>query len=116
MLALLTAVVLAIAMLLHSRDFRGRAQRLWLLVPGFAGLVWTMVAARHVVTAPAPVIVLALLFGAGLIVGVGSWLPGHRPSPFWGRAADIIDTVAIAGLVPLGLGVAGVLSFVHGLA
>ena len=45
-----------------------------------------------------------LLAGAALVIGVGIWLPGHRPSPFWGRAADIADTVLIVGLFPLALG------------
>jgi type VII secretion integral membrane protein EccD len=116
LLVMLTAVVLACVMLLLSRIFRGRAQRLWLLIPGYAGLAWTGAAATHVVGASVPVVVLALLAGTGLILGVGSWLPGHRPSPFWGRAADVLDTLAIVSLIPLALGVADVLGFLHGLS
>ena len=44
------------------------------------------------------------------------WLPTHRPSPFWGRVADIADTMLIVGLFPLALGVAGVFGYVRGLA
>jgi type VII secretion integral membrane protein EccD len=108
-LTALTAAVLACAMLLQSRLFRGRAQRLWLLFPGYAGLSWLAIATGHVAS------VAALVVSAGLVVAVGSWLPAHRPSPFWGRAADIVDTLLIVALIPLALGVAGVLSYLHGL-
>jgi type VII secretion integral membrane protein EccD len=108
-LATAMASVLACALLLQSRLFRGRAQRLWLLVPGYGGLAWLAIASGRLVT------VAALVTGAALVVGVGSWLQGHRPSPFWGRAADIVDMLLIIGLIPLALGVAGVLGYLHGL-
>jgi type VII secretion integral membrane protein EccD len=108
-LTAVTAAVLACGLLLQSRLFRGRAQRLWLIVPGYAGLAWLAVAFGHLVA------IAGLLAGAGLVLAVGSWLRSRRPSPFWGRAADIVDTMAIIALVPLALGVAGVLSYLHGL-
>jgi hypothetical protein len=46
---------------------------------------------------------------------VGMWLSTHRPSPFWGRAADIADTLLIISLFPLALGVAGLFGYIHGL-
>ena len=105
----LTLAVLACALLLQSRIFRGRIQRLVLMGAGYAGLAWLAVTYAHVAN------VGALLVGAGLVVGVGSWLPTHRPSPFWGRAADIVDWLLIVAMIPLSLGVAGVLTFFHGL-
>ena len=45
-----------------------------------------------------------------------TWLAGHRPSPFWGRAAEIVDMVLVIALVPLALGVAGVFSDIRGLS
>ena len=104
-----TVAVLAGALLLHSRTYRGRAQRLWLLGPGWAALAWLGLMAGDVYTA------FALVAGAGVVVAIGSWLPGHRPSPFWGRAADIADIVFLIAIVPLALGVADVLSYLHGL-
>jgi hypothetical protein len=50
-----------------------------------------------------------------VVVGAGIWLVNNRPSPFWGRAADIFDTMLVVALFPLALGVAGVLDFVRGL-
>ena len=116
-LGLSTCAALACALLLRSRLFRGLGQRLWLLVPGFGGLVLLAVGqvhgssqAQHLALALGP-----LVAGVALVVGVGMWLPGHRPSPFWGRMADIADTVLIVGLFPLALGVTGVFGKVRGL-
>jgi type VII secretion integral membrane protein EccD len=116
-LGLATCAVLACALLLRSRLFRGLAQRLWLLLPGFAGLILLAAGAaggstqaRQLALALGP-----LLAGAALVIGVGMWLPAHRPSPFWGRMADIADTMLIVALFPLALGVAGVFGYVRGL-
>jgi type VII secretion integral membrane protein EccD len=108
-LTAVTLAVLACAMLLQSRMFRGRVQRLSLLCGGYAGLAWLAIAYPHVVN------VLGVVVGASLVVSIGSWLPEHRPSPFWGRAADIVDTLLIVALIPLALGIAGVLTFLHGI-
>lgn len=109
LLARLTAAVLACALLLRSRVFRGRAQRLWLMVPGYGGLVLLGLASGRL---PG---LLALAVGAAVVMGAGTWLPGHRPSPFWGRAADIADMLLVISLIPLSLGAAGVLGYLHGL-
>jgi type VII secretion integral membrane protein EccD len=116
-LGMVACAVLACALLLRSRLFRGLAQRLWLLVPGFGGLVLLAAGEAHGST-QARQLVLALgplLAGAALVAGVGLWLPAHRPSPFWGRVADIADTMLIVGLCPLALGVAGVFGYIRGL-
>jgi hypothetical protein len=104
-------------LLLRSRLFQGLAQRLWLLVPGFGGLILLAAGAihgptqaRHLALALGPLIV-----GSALVVGIGLWLAGHRPSPFWGRLADIADTMLNVGLFPLALGIAGVFGKVSGL-
>ena len=117
-LGLVTCAVLACALLLRSRLFRGLAQRLWLLLPGFGGLVLLAAGAVHGGPTQARQLALALgplLAGAALVLGVGLWLPAHRPSPFWGRMADIADTMLIVALFPLALGVAGVFGYVRGL-
>jgi len=103
------AAALACALLLRSRVFPGRAQRLWLIAPGYAGLALLGVEAGRLTA------LLALVAGAAVVIWVGAWLPGHRPSPFWGRAADVADMLLVASLVPLALGVAGVLNYLHGL-
>ena len=110
--------VLGCALLLRARVFRGRAQRLWLLVPGYGALALLAVgAARH---APAgrsvAVIVPLLALAAAVLAGAGMWLPAHRPSPFWGRAAEILDLTLVISLIPLALGVAGLFGYIRGLS
>jgi type VII secretion integral membrane protein EccD len=103
------AVALACALLLRSRAFPGRAQRLGLMLPGYAGLA---------LLGPAVGGVGALLItgaGAGIVVAAGVGLPGRRLSPFWGRAADVADLLLVAVLVPLALDVAGILGYLRGL-
>ncbi|WP_256863337.1 hypothetical protein [Microbispora sp. GKU 823] len=50
------------------------------------------------------------------MLGLGLWLPTGRPSPFWGRAADILDALLIVALVPLTLGVLDLYAWVRGLS
>jgi type VII secretion integral membrane protein EccD len=116
-LGLVTCIVLACVLLLRSRLFQGLAQRLWLLVPGFGGLILLAAGAvhgtsqtRHLTLALGP-----LVGGTVLVVGIGLYLAGNRPSPFWGRMADIADTMLNIGLFPLALGLAGVFGKVSGL-
>ncbi len=116
-LGLVTCAVLACALLLRSRLFRGLAQRLWMLVPGYGGLVLLAAGAIHGAS-QAQHLALALgplIAGAALVVAAGIWLAGNRPSPFWGRMADITDMILIVALFPLALGVAGVFGYVRGL-
>jgi type VII secretion integral membrane protein EccD len=113
-LAPVLTAALACALLLRARVFRGRAQRLWLMIPGYGALIWLAVnvAGR---TLPAAPVLLALVAAAAVVAGAGVWRPGHRPSPLWSRAADLTDTVVIISLVPLAFGVAGVFGLLHGL-
>lgn len=113
----LTCAVLASVLLSRSRMFRGAGQRLWLLLPGYGGLVLLAAGLARQGTQLSGLVVAAapLIAGAALVLGVGIWLPGHRPSPFWGRAADIADMIAIIGLFPLVLGVAGIFGDVRSL-
>jgi type VII secretion integral membrane protein EccD len=117
LLPMVMCAVLACALLLRSRLFRGLGQRLWLMVPAYGGLVLLAAGAIHGPT-QAQHLALALgplIGGTAVVIGAGLWLPEHRPSPFWGRMADIADTLLIVGLLPLALGVAGVFGYVRGL-
>jgi type VII secretion integral membrane protein EccD len=108
----LTGAVLAtlgLALLLRSRAFRSRTARLSLMIPGYLA---TGLAIASIGGVPA---VAALVAGCGLLTWAGVWLPGHRPSPVWGRAADILDITSVVALFPLALGVAGVFGYVRGL-
>jgi type VII secretion integral membrane protein EccD len=106
--------VLGCALLLRSRVFRGRAQRLWLQGPGYGGLVLLAVAAGHGRVIAVTLVPLAA--GAAILAGAGIWLSAHRPSPFWGRAAEIADMLLVIALIPLALGVASVFGDIRGLS
>ena len=114
----LTCAVLGCVLLLRARVFRGRAQRLWLQVPGYlaltllaVGAAWQGAALRNV-----GLIVPLLVIGAAILVGAGMWLPAHRASPFWGRAAEILDLALVISLIPLALGVTGLFGYIRGLS
>jgi hypothetical protein len=109
------AAALACVLLLRSRVFRGRAQRLWLLIPGFGALAGLAVTLAGTSMRAAGPVLLALVAAATIMAAAGLQRPGHRPSPFWSRAADVGDTVLIISLVPLALAVAGVFGLLHGL-
>jgi ESX secretion system protein EccD len=115
--AAVTCAVLGCALLLRARIFRGLAQKLWLVIPGFGGLVLLALAAAKAASGPQALLtgLLPLLAGAAVVTGTGRWLPAHRPSPFWGRAADIADTLLLISLIPLALEVAGIFGRLRGL-
>jgi type VII secretion integral membrane protein EccD len=117
-LARISCAVSAIALLLRSRIFRGRAQRLFFMVPGVAGFL--LLAAGLAVDAAQQTILAGVLapalLVAAIVIGVGSWLPDHRPSPFWGRMADILDLLVVIALVPLALGLLGLYGRIRGLS
>ncbi|MFG1703415.1 type VII secretion integral membrane protein EccD [Nonomuraea sp. M3C6] len=111
------SVVLSLTQLMRARVFQGVGQRLWLLLAGLGGLAAVAVEIGIVVGGVASVaVVLGLLWTAMVVVGMGVWLPTGRPSPFWGRAADIVEWLLIVALVPVALGVLDVYAWVRGLA
>lgn len=114
-----TATAFVVVLLLRSRVFRGRAQKAWLLIGGFAVLGCLAVAAVFQdsgQTTTLAGVVVPLVIGAAVVAGVSTWLPSHRPSPFWGRVGDIIDLLAVISLIPLALAALNVYSKIRGLA
>lgn len=86
------------------------------MIPGYGGLVLLAVGLAHGSSKGQQLFLAVgpLIVGAVVVIGAGMWLVNNRPSPFWGRVSDIIDVMLIVALVPLALGVAGVLGFVRG--
>lgn len=101
---------LAVTLLLRSRVYASRAARLWLAIPGY------LAGALAAVSLGPPAALAVAAVAAAALVTAGVRLPGWRPSPWWGRLADIGDIAAIAALVPLALAVAGVFAALRGLA
>ncbi|MEV4168412.1 type VII secretion integral membrane protein EccD [Nonomuraea sp. NPDC049709] len=110
-------VSLSLTLIMRARVFRGLGQRIWLIgsgLAGFAMLALSLVGSGGLVGSLA--VAIGVLWLALTSVGIGLWLATGKPSPFWGRAADILDVVLIVQLFPLALGVLEVYTWVRGLS
>lgn len=115
--ALILTGTLSLTLIMRARVFRGTGQRLWLLgvgLAGFAILALGLVTKGGIVGALA--VAIGVLWVALMTVGIALWLPTGKPSPFWGRAGDILDVLLIVELFPLALAVLEVYSWVRGLS
>ncbi|XRQ10840.1 type VII secretion integral membrane protein EccD [Actinomadura welshii] len=110
--------VMSVSLLLRARIFRGIAQRSWMLVIGLFGLVLTAIGmavhGSQVIALAAALVPLLVL--TAIVVAVTLWLPGHRPTPVWGRWGDILDMIVMISLIPLALAVLDIYTRVRGLA
>ncbi|NIL55650.1 type VII secretion integral membrane protein EccD [Salinispora arenicola] len=109
-------VVLSLALLLRARTLVNAWQRLATAVPGAVGLL--LLALALAARADASARSALLTVGAvcvGAIVAVVHHLPPHRSSPWWGRSADVLETLAAIAIAPLALAVLGVYARVRGL-
>ncbi len=113
----LLAVTAAAGLLLRGRLFASPQQRIPLLAGGVTVLIAMVVALTlHASsTGVRLLILLAVLFIAGLVLAAGLVYSKRSPSPRIGRIADIVDVLAIMALVPLACGVAGVFHTIAGL-
>lgn len=117
-LALVLCAVLATSLLLRSRMYPARAQRIVLLVGALLGGTAVVVG---LAVAAGPSVLLAVLV-VGLAVGAGvalliALLPPHkRRSPYWGRVLDIFEILVLLSIIPLALGVVELYQYVRGLS
>lgn len=115
--ALALCVAACVALLLRARLFAAPQQRLPLLVAGLVGVIWLGIDASS--KAPAgtgPLAALGVLIVVAVIVlAAGLRFGSSPPSPYLGRAADILDVVAIMALIPLACWVLGVFGAVQDL-
>jgi type VII secretion integral membrane protein EccD len=109
-------VVLTLALLLRARVFLAIGQRVWLIAAGVTGLIAVLVSVSLISPLAALLTSPALLAMAAIGAGMGLFLPQRRPTPFWGRAGDIVEFLLIVALFPLALGVLDVYAWVRGLA
>ncbi|MEW2358429.1 type VII secretion integral membrane protein EccD [Spirillospora sp. NPDC029432] len=115
-LPLTMSLCVSLVLLLRARVFHGRPQRLWLLCSGLAGLA--ILSLRTAATAETTLltVVVPLLLATTLTLAMALRLPAHKPSPFWGRAGDIVDLALIISLFPLAMGLLNFYSWLRGLA
>ncbi|MGW0856726.1 type VII secretion integral membrane protein EccD [Streptomyces sp. NPDC002690] len=105
----LTAVVLAVLLLVHGRGMVNVWQRLALVLPGAWGVTLLVLAlAAGTAAADRPLVVGGLLASA-TVLAVASWtVPGRRMLPYWGRVAELAQSLLAIALLPLALWVLGV--------
>ncbi|CAL9441721.1 type VII secretion integral membrane protein EccD [Streptomyces sp. enrichment culture] len=112
----LTALVLSLLLLLHSRGLVAVGQRLTLALPGVWGLLLLARAWAVDNDGDTRLVVFAVLLGAAAGLVVATWtVPGRRMLPYWGRAAELAHTVFAVALLPLTLWVAGFFGWLRGL-
>lgn len=117
MLARIMSVVISLTLLMRARVFSGFGARLWLNIAGLAGLTVLAVSmSLGTGGVTGALVATGLLWLALMAAGIGVWLQTSKPSPFWGRAGDIVDLILIGGLFPLALGVLEVYAWVRGLS
>lgn len=112
----LTALVLSLLLLLHSRGLVHIGQRLTLALPGVAGLLLLARAWAVDGDGDTRLVVFAVLLAAAAGLVIATWtVPGRRMLPYWGRAAELAHTVFAVALLPLSLWVAGLFGWLRGL-
>jgi type VII secretion integral membrane protein EccD len=105
------------ALLLRARLFAAPQQRLPLLVGGLVGVIWLGIgAATRTSSGSAPLLALGVLVVIAVVVlAAGLRFGSTAPNPYLGRAADILDVLAIMALIPLACWMLGVFGAVQGL-
>jgi type VII secretion integral membrane protein EccD len=113
----LLALAAATALLLRARLFAIPQQRVPLLVSGVTGLGLLLfgVALNDGRSESLLLLLLVLLLAAGAVLAAGLVYSRRRPSPYLGRAADILDVLAIMALIPLASAVVGIFVTIQGL-
>ena len=102
--------IAGLALLLRTRHFRSRTQRLWLLCGGIA--CGALLVIRFALGDGSLVMLLAVGLPCLAVAGsLAAWSisgPGKRPSPYWARITDIFEMLVLVLIVPFTIGVAGV--------
>jgi type VII secretion integral membrane protein EccD len=105
------------ALLLRARLFAAPRQRLPLLISGMVGLVLLgFGTAPDTAAGSAWLLMLLVLIVIAVVVLVAGLVYSRRvASPYLGRAADILDVLAIMALIPFACAVLGVFGAIQGL-
>ncbi|HEX8628798.1 MAG TPA: type VII secretion integral membrane protein EccD [Catenuloplanes sp.] len=108
--------VCAAALLLRSRLFVTVRQRVPLVGAGLAGLTVLAVALLWGATgADLLILTIGVVVAALVTVVAGATYSQRPPSPYLGRAADILDTVMVVSVVPVACAVLGLYARARGL-
>ncbi len=114
--ARLLGAIIAVALLLRSRAYADRAQRLVLLGTGLTGALLVLGAAAAATPGPARLLgTLALLIGGGAAITIALVVPGRPTSPYAARALDVVETLLLVSVIPVAMAVLGAYAYVRGL-
>ncbi|WP_026120075.1 type VII secretion integral membrane protein EccD [Nocardiopsis potens] len=109
---------LSLVLLLQARGLSGTAQRLCLLVPGCAGALALALGGVVLGGDTARLVLFGVLLSAALGLLVAAWaLPGNRVLPHWGRAGELLHSLAaivLVCLIPANLGLFALLRGIGG--
>jgi type VII secretion integral membrane protein EccD len=99
--ARVVAIDVIVLMLLHSRVLVAARHRLASIIPAAVGAAVLVSAAGLRSAGHAwPALFVVLVVGAGLLLVGERSLPGHKLLPHWGRAGDLLQTLAAVALIP----------------
>ncbi|MEV7017560.1 type VII secretion integral membrane protein EccD [Streptomyces sp. NPDC093991] len=112
----LTVVALSLLLLLHSRGLGNVWQRLALTAAGAWGVVLLLVVAARALAPADRLTLVAGLTGLAAVITIASWtVPGRRLVPYWGRAAELLHSLAAISILPLTLWSMGVYGLLRGI-
>jgi type VII secretion integral membrane protein EccD len=112
-----TLGILGLVFVFRARVFDGRWQRLSLVISGVVVLFLLVVRGLSGVSVDSRPFLVAvpLLVAAVLLAVAGLWWHGSRVTPVWRRAADILDGLVVASLIPVALWALGLYGEVRGM-
>ncbi|MFE1508567.1 type VII secretion integral membrane protein EccD [Streptomyces sp. NPDC058726] len=113
---ILTVVALSLLLLLHSRGLGNVWQRLALTTAGAWGVVLLLFVSARSLTPADRLTLTAGLMGLAAAITIASWtVPGRRLVPYWGRAAELLHSLAALSILPLTLWSMGVYGRLRGI-
>ncbi|MFH9044440.1 type VII secretion integral membrane protein EccD [Streptomyces sp. NPDC017966] len=112
-----TAVALSALLLLHSRGLGNVWQRLALTSAGAFGTALLLYGpVRGTPSTETRLLLCAVLLALATGLMIASWtVPGRRLVPYWGRAAELLHSLAAISLIPLMLWAVGLYGLLRGL-
>ncbi|MEU9735599.1 type VII secretion integral membrane protein EccD [Streptomyces sp. NPDC048002] len=113
---ILVVVALSLLLLLHSRGLGNVWQRLALTAAGAWGVALLLFQAARSLAPADRLTLTAGLMGLAAAIVIASWtVPGRRLVPYWGRAAELLHSLAALSLLPLTLWSTGVYGWLRGI-
>lgn len=111
-----TMIALSLLLLLHSRGLGNALQRIALTAAGAWGAALLLFVSALGFGAADRLIFTASLLGLTASIAIASWtVPGRRLVPYWGRAAEVLHSIAAFSMLPLTLWSLGVYGALRGL-